>query len=89
MFYHIRIDYFDKKLKVNQTLYEYDYSTEDEVINKIVSPYLSGGRLVPMGTNAKVILLTFNNLTLRLSENSVKLALTLSSVRKVDRRSTN
>ena len=46
MFYHIRIDYYDKKLKVNQTLYEYDYSTEDEVMENIVVPYIEEKRIV-------------------------------------------
>lgn len=50
MFYHIRIDYFDKKLKVNQTLYEYDYPTEDEVIEQIIIPYLEEKRIVFSGT---------------------------------------
>ncbi len=50
MFYHIRIDYYDKKLKVNQTLYEYDYSTEDDVLEKIVIPYLEEKRIVFSGT---------------------------------------
>lgn len=50
MFYHIRIDYYDKKLKVNQTLYEYDYPTEDEVKEKIVIPYLEEKRIVFSGT---------------------------------------
>lgn len=50
MFYHIRIDYFDKKLKANQTLYEYDYSTKDEVMEKIVVPYIAEKRFVFSGT---------------------------------------
>lgn len=50
MYYHIRIDYYDKKLKVNQTLYEYDYPTEDEVMEKIVIPYLEEKRIVFSGT---------------------------------------
>jgi len=49
MFYHIRIDYFDKKLKVNQTLYEYDYSTKEDVLEKIVKPYLEEKRIVFSG----------------------------------------
>lgn len=49
MFYHIRIDYFDKKLKANQTLYEYDYSSENEVLDKLVIPYLSEKRIVFSG----------------------------------------
>lgn len=50
MFYHIRIDYYDKKLKVNQTLYEYDYSTEDELIEKVVIPHVTEKRIVFSGT---------------------------------------
>ena len=50
MFYHICIDYYYKKLKVKQTLYEYDYSTEDEVVEKIVIPYLEEKRIVFSGT---------------------------------------
>lgn len=50
MFYHIKIDYYDKKLKVNQTLYEYDYSTEDEVIEKVVTPFIEEKRIVFSGT---------------------------------------
>lgn len=51
MFYHIRIDYFDKKLKVNQTLYEYDYSTREEIMEKIVIPYVVGSRFFFSGTS--------------------------------------
>ena len=51
MFYHIRIDYFDKKLKVNQTLYEYDYSTKEEVMEKIVIPFVAGNRFFFSGTS--------------------------------------
>lgn len=50
MYYHIRIDYYDKKLKVNQTLYEYDYPSEDEVMNKVVIPYVAERRIVFDGT---------------------------------------
>ena len=50
MYYHIRIDYYDKKLKVNQTLYEYDYSSKDEVMDKIVVPYFAEKRFVFSGT---------------------------------------
>lgn len=49
MFYHIRIDYFDKKLNANQTLYEYDYVSEDDVLNKVVIPYLAEKRIVFSG----------------------------------------
>lgn len=51
MFYHVRIDYFDKKLKVNQTLYEYDYSTKEDVMEKIVIPYVAGDRFFFSGAS--------------------------------------
>jgi len=42
MFYHIRIDYYDKKLKKrNQTLFDYDYPDEDTVINNVTSGYVA------------------------------------------------
>ncbi len=50
MFYHVRIDYFDKKLKANQTLYEYDYSSEEEVLEKMVIPYVAEMRIIFAGT---------------------------------------
>ena len=50
MFYHVRIDYFDKKLKANQTLYEYDYSSEEEVLEKLVIPYVAERRIIFAGT---------------------------------------
>lgn len=40
MYYHIRIDYYDKHLKGNQTLFGFDYLMETEVINDITEPYL-------------------------------------------------
>lgn len=40
MFYHIRIDYYDIKLKANQTLYEYDLTEMDVIKSDIVIPYL-------------------------------------------------
>lgn len=49
MYYHIRIDYFDRKLKVNQTLYEYDYSTEDDVMEKVVLPFVAEKRIIFSG----------------------------------------
>lgn len=50
MYYHVRIDFYDKKLKVNQTLYEYDYSSKDDVMEKIVVPYIAEKRFVFSGT---------------------------------------
>ena len=49
MYYHVRIDYYDKKLKVNQTLYEYDYSTEDELMKNVLIPYLTEKRILFSG----------------------------------------
>lgn len=46
MYYHIRIDYFDKKLNANQTLYEYDYQTKEDVLNNIVVPHVTEKRII-------------------------------------------
>lgn len=48
--YHIRIDYYDRNLKVNQTLFDYDYNGIDEVINKVTSKYLAGDVMVFSGS---------------------------------------
>ena len=39
-YYHIRVDYLDSKLNVNQTIYEYDYTDLDKVISKFFYPYV-------------------------------------------------
>ena len=39
-YYHIRVDYFDSKLGVNQTIYEYDYTDLDKVITKFLLPFV-------------------------------------------------
>lgn len=39
---HIRIDYFDEKLKENQTQYDYDYQQEEVVIERVLIPYILG-----------------------------------------------
>lgn len=39
---HIRIDYYDEKLKGNQSQYDFDYQQEDEVIERIIVPYMKG-----------------------------------------------
>lgn len=49
MFYHIRIDYFDKKLKVNQTLYCFDI-TDRKTVDDKVRKYLYGESLLFAGT---------------------------------------
>lgn len=40
--YHIRIDYFDNKIKVVRTFFEYDYPTKENVVNDVLLPYLQG-----------------------------------------------
>ena len=39
-YYHIRVDYFDSKLGVNQTIYEYDYTDLEKVITKFLYPFV-------------------------------------------------
>ena len=48
--YHIRIDYFDSKLKANQTLYEFDYEELTKVIESVTSQYLLGNMILFSGT---------------------------------------
>ena len=48
--YHIRIDYYDRNLKTNQTRFDYDYKDVDEVINKVTSKYLAGDVMVFSGS---------------------------------------
>lgn len=48
--YHIRIDYFDSKLKANQTLYEFDYADLTKVIESVTSQYLHGNMILFSGT---------------------------------------
>lgn len=47
--YHVRIDYFDRNLKINQTMFEYDYSNIEKVISDVTSPYLAGNVLLFAG----------------------------------------
>lgn len=49
MLYHIRIDYFDNKLKGNQTLYSFDIPELNNVEDKI-RKYLSGKSILLAGT---------------------------------------
>lgn len=76
MFYHIRIDYYDKKLKVNQTVYEYDYTTREDVLVKIVVPYVSEKRIIFAGAilDAEVRRQLFVYETERDIENMVSIA---------------
>lgn len=50
MYYHVRIDYFDRNLKVNQTLFEYDYPNIEKVITDVTSPYIAGNVVLFEGT---------------------------------------
>lgn len=49
MFYHIRIDYFDNKLKANQTLFCFDISDLKTIEDK-VKKYLNGENILFAGT---------------------------------------
>lgn len=40
MYYHVRIDYFDKHLKGNQTLFQFDYEQDYDVINDVTEPFI-------------------------------------------------
>ena len=48
-YYHIRLDYFDKKIGENQTLYEYDLTDIQGVKKKIVDPYIRNTSFVFKG----------------------------------------
>lgn len=50
MYFHVRIDYLDSKLKCNQTIIETDFSEKEKIISEILVNYLSGQRLYCDGT---------------------------------------
>ena len=50
MYYHVKIDYYDSKLKVNQTVYEYDITSEAELKDDVIVPYISEKEFVFKGT---------------------------------------
>lgn len=52
MYFHIRIDYFDPKLKVNQTLFSYNIKNKDEV-QKMASAYYNGHPFMFEGVKLK------------------------------------
>lgn len=58
--YHIRLDYFDNKIKVVRTFLEYDYPSKENVVNEVLLPYLQeksfifGGAKVEGGGIRKV-----------------------------------
>lgn len=47
--YHIRLDYYDCNLKVNQTLFDYDYENKEKVIVAVLQPYLIGSTILFAG----------------------------------------
>lgn len=51
--YHIRIDYFDDKIKVVRTFFEYDYSSKADVINEVLLPYLQEKPFIFGGAKVK------------------------------------
>ena len=51
--YHIRIDYFDDKIKVVRTFFEYDYSSKVDVINEVLLPYLQEKPFIFGGAKVK------------------------------------
>lgn len=50
MYYHIRIDIYDKDLKENRTLYEFDYQSEDDLLNEVYKPYVKGDKFMFQGS---------------------------------------
>ena len=40
MIHHIRIDYFDNKIKLVRTFFEYDYPSKENVVNDVLLSYL-------------------------------------------------
>ena len=44
MYYHVRIDYYDSKLKCNQTLFDFDKSDEQVLRRDVIEPYLKNSR---------------------------------------------
>ena len=49
MYYHVRIDYLNKKLKGIQTKYGYDYANVNDVMNDVLVPYVSGKGFIFQG----------------------------------------
>lgn len=49
MYLHVRLDYFDEKLKGNQTLFEFNFEKEDDVIRKVILPFINGKNFIFKG----------------------------------------
>ena len=41
MYYHVRLDYYDRMLKGNQTKYAFDFVTEQEVLEDVIAPFIN------------------------------------------------
>lgn len=49
MFYHVRIDYYDSRLKGNQTKYGFDYMSEEEIFSDVLHPYVNKRNFIFQG----------------------------------------
>lgn len=70
MYYHLRLDYIDPKVKANQTLFAYDIYGLDIVMDNYVIPYLSSKEIIFSG--AKVSCKDIRRLQVYCTENDIK-----------------
>lgn len=49
MYYHVRLDYYDRMLKGNQTKYAFDFVTEQEVLEDVIAPFINKQNFVFQG----------------------------------------
>ena len=69
MYYHVRIDYFDKHLKVNQTLFGYDYAIDTDIRNNITEPFVREKDFYFKGVKLQAV--SIRQLQVFKSENSI------------------
>ncbi len=72
MYYHVRIDYYDSKLKCNQTLFDFDKSDEQVLRRDVIEPYLKNSRFI------------FNGVWLNTSNSEVRQIRIFRSERKIE-----
>lgn len=72
MFYHVRIDFYDSKLKCNQTLFDFDKSDEQELRRDVIIPYLKNYRF------------NFNGVWLNTSNSEVRQLRIFRSEKKIE-----
>lgn len=72
MYYHVRIDYYDSKLKCNQTLFDFDKSDEQVLRRDVIEPYLKNSRF------------NFNGVWLNASNSEVRQLRIYRSERKIE-----